>query len=115
MSFDFRAIYRSHRELLTALVVGLAEDVLASTVPATPLWTVKDESLGLNPHGGKIGGVLGTGPGGITVRGESFDITRALFGRRSLDQIAAFEWSEDPAPHLPYFSFFTPRETPLAE
>lgn len=42
MSFDFRAIYRSHRERLTALVVSLDDDVLASTVPATPLWTVKD-------------------------------------------------------------------------
>ncbi len=224
MSFDFRAIYRSHRERLTALVVALDDDVLASTVPATPLWTVKDAfahvtgvasdyttgrldnapsepwtqrqveersdrtvqeiaaewsdlgptieamlqvsgramsamvmdvvmhhcdvmgAVGLrSPHDdeglrlclrasnaiaprldaadlpalriqtGGFDRVLGTGPGGITVRGDSFDITRALFGRRSLDQIAAFGWSADPTPYLRYFSFFAPRESPLVE
>ena len=59
--------------------------------------------------------VLGTGDAGTTVSGDLFEITRALFGRRSLDQIAAFEWSADPTPYLPHFSFFTPRETPLIE
>lgn len=59
--------------------------------------------------------VLGTGVEGVTVGGDSFEITRALFGRRSLDQIAAFDWSDDPTPYLPHFSFFTPRETPLVE
>jgi len=224
VSFDFPAIYLSHRERLTALVVGLDDDVLASTVPATPLWTVKDafahvtgvasdyttgrlddapsepwtrrqvedrsdrtvqeiaaewsdlgptieavlqvsgramsamvmdvvmhhcDVMGVvglrSPHDDeglrlclrasntiaprldaadlpalriRIEGfdrVLGTGEEGITVSGESFDITRALFGRRSLDQIAEFDWSADPTPYLPYFSFFVPREAALVE
>jgi len=51
----------------------------------------------------------------VTVHGDSFEITRALFGRRSLDQIAAFDWSADPTPYLPHFSFFVPRETALVE
>lgn len=59
--------------------------------------------------------VLGTGVEGVTVGGDSFEITRALFGRRSLDQIAAFDWSADPTPYLPHFSFFVPRETALIE
>jgi uncharacterized protein (TIGR03083 family) len=59
--------------------------------------------------------VLGTGDAGIAVRGDAFEVTRALFGRRSLDQIAAFDWSGDPTPYLPYFSFFTPRKTALVE
>ena len=59
--------------------------------------------------------VLGTGDEGISMHGDSFEITRALFGRRSLDQIAAFDWSADPTPYLPYFSFFTPRRTALVE
>ena len=42
MSFDFPAIYRSNREGFTTLVLGLDDDALAATVPATPLWTVKD-------------------------------------------------------------------------
>ena len=224
MSFDFPEIYRSNREGLTALVVGLDDQTLATTVPATPLWTVKDVfahvtgvacdyttgrledapsetwtqrqveerrdrsvveiaaewsdlgptieamlhasgramssmvmdlvmhhcdvmgALGIRPPHDDEGlrlclrasnaigprldeaglpalrletegfdRVLGTGDKGMTVSGDSFAITRALFGRRSLDQIAAFEWTGDPTPYLPHFSFFTPRETPLIE
>jgi uncharacterized protein (TIGR03083 family) len=224
MSFDFPAIYRSNRERFTALVVGLNDHTLASVVPATPLWTVKDAfahvtgvasdfttgrlddatsepwtqrqveersgqtvadiaaewselgptieamleasgramsamvmdvvmhhcdvmgALGMRfPHDGEglrlclrasnaiaprldaadlralrlqtegFDRVFGTRQEGITVRGDSFEITRALFGRRSLSQIAAFEWSADPALYLPHFSYFTPRETALVE
>lgn len=224
MSFDFPEIYRFNREVLTALVIGLDDQTLASAVPATPLWAVKDVfahvtgvahdyttgrlddapseswtqrqvaerrdrtvveiaaewsdhgptieamlhasgramssmvmdlvmhhcdvmgALGIRPPHDDEGlrlclrasnaigprldaaglpplrletegfdRVLGTGDAGTTVSGDSFEITRALFGRRSLDQIAAFEWSADPTPYLPHFSFFTPRETPLIE
>jgi len=224
MSFDFPAIYRSNRERFTALVMGLDDHSLASTVPATPLWTVKDAfahvtgvasdfttgrlddatsepwtqrqveersgqtvadiaaewselgptieamleasgramsamvmdvvmhhcdvmgALGMRlPHDGEglrlclrasnaiaprldaadlpalriqtegFDRVLGTRQEGITLRGDSFEITRSLFGRRSLSQIAAFEWSADPAPYLPHFSYFRPREDPLVE
>ena len=224
MTFDFPAIYRSHRERLSVLVVGLDSEALATPVPATPLWTVLDvfahvtgvasdtsiervEGAPLEPwtqrqveerHGqtpveiesewldlgptieamleasgpamsamvmdvvmhhcdvmGALGirvprddeglrlclraanaiapridaaglpalrirtagfdRVLGSSDEGISVQGEPYEITRALFGRRSLDQIAAFDWSGDPTPYLPLFSFFTPRETPLVE
>lgn len=224
MSFNFPAIYRSHREALTALVLGLDDQTLASKVPATPLWEVKDAfahvtgvasdftkgrldgattdpwtqrqvaersdrtvsevaaewsdlgpiieamlqasgramsamvmdvvmhhydvmgAAGIRPANNDEGlrlclrasnaiaprldaadlpalriqtegfdRVLGTGPEGVAVRGDAFEITRSLFGRRSLDQIAAFDWSGDPTPYLPHFSFFTPRATPLVE
>jgi hypothetical protein len=42
VSFDFPAIYRSNRESFTTLVLGLDGEDLPTTVPATPLWTVKD-------------------------------------------------------------------------
>jgi uncharacterized protein (TIGR03083 family) len=58
---------------------------------------------------------VGTGEAGITVGGEPFEIARALFGRRSLRQIAALDWSGDPAAYLPLFSFFEPRDTDLVE
>ena len=224
MSFDFPAIYHSNRERFTALVMGLNDLTLASMVPATPLWTVKDAlahvtgvasdlttgrlegatsepwtqrqveeradrtvaditsewselgptvesmlegsgramsamvmdvvmhhcdvrgALGMRrPHDDEglrlclrasnaiaprldaadlpalriqtegFDRVLGTRQKGIAVRGDSFEITRALFGRRSLSQIAAFDWSTDPAPYLHHFSYFTPRETALVE
>jgi uncharacterized protein (TIGR03083 family) len=224
VTFDFPAIYRSNRERFTTLVLRLDDDALAATVPATPLWTVKDAfahvtgvasdlttgrlddaasepwtqrkveersrrpvadiaaewselgptieamleasgramsamvmdvvmhhcdvmgALGTRPPPDDEGlrlclrasnaiaprldaadlpalriqtegfdRVLGTGHEGISVRGDSFEITRALFGRRSLSQIAAFEWSAGPAPYLPHFSYFTPRGTALVE
>jgi len=224
MSFDFPAIYRSNRERFTALVMGFDDHTVASTVPATPLWTIKDAfahvtgvasdlitvrlddatsepwtqrqveergdrtvadiavewaelgptietvlegsgramsamvmdvvmhhcdvmgALGMRPphddeglrlclrasnaiaprldaadlpalriHTEGFDRVLGTRQEGITLRGDSFEITRSLFGRRSLSQIAALEWSVDPAPYLPHFSYFTPREDPLVE
>ena len=224
MSFDFPVIYRSNREALTTLVLGLDGETLGSLVPATPLWTVQDAfahvtgvardhttgrledapseswtqqqvmerkdrtvgdiaaewteigpvietmlqasgramsamvmdvvmhhydvmgAVGIRPADNAEGlrlclrasnaiaprldaadlptlriqtegfnRVLGTGPEGMTVSGDAFEITRSLFGRRSLDQIAAFDWSGDPTPYLPHFSFFTPRETPLVE
>jgi uncharacterized protein (TIGR03083 family) len=224
MSFDFAAIYRSHRGRLSALVVGLDSEQLATRVPATPLWTVldvfahvtgvasdnttgrlegapmepwtqrqvderrgrtpaeienewselgptidamlaasgpalsamvmdvvmhhcdlmgalgirvprDDEGLRLclraaNAIGPRIDAaglpalriqtvgldrVLGSGEAGMNVAGDAYEIVRALFGRRSVDQIAAFEWSGDPAPYLDLFSFFTPRDTALVE
>jgi uncharacterized protein (TIGR03083 family) len=224
VSFDFPVIYRSNREAFTTLVLGLDGATLGSSVPATPLWTVKDAfahvtgvardyttgrlddapseswtqqqveerkdrtvgdiaaewtelgpvietmlqssgramsamvmdvvmhhcdvlgALGTRPPQDDEGvrlclracnaiaprldaaglpalriqtegfdRVLGTGSEGITVRGDAFGVTRALFGRRSLEQIAAFDWSGDPTPYLPHFSFFTPRETALVE
>lgn len=224
MSFDFAAIYRSNREGLTSLVLELDDHALATTVPATPLWRVRDafahltgvasdyatgriegapgeawtqrqvdERIGHTVHEiadewaalapgieamlessgrsmsamvmdavmhhydviGALGfdaqreteglrlcrraanaigprldaaglpalrigaegfdRVVGTEDAGMEVRDDAFEITRALFGRRSLDQIAAFDWSGDPAPYVTLFSFFTPRETPLVE
>lgn len=46
-----------------------------------------------------------------------FELVRALSGRRSRDQIAAFGWSVDPTPYLPAFQFgpFTTRPDPLDE
>jgi uncharacterized protein (TIGR03083 family) len=48
---------------------------------------------------------------------SSFELMRAMSGRRSLDQIKAFDWSIDPAPYLPAFQFgpFTTRPDPLPE
>ena len=48
---------------------------------------------------------------------STFELFRALTGRRSVGQIAAFGWSVDPAPFLPAFQFgtFTTRVTDLRE
>jgi uncharacterized protein (TIGR03083 family) len=48
---------------------------------------------------------------------EPFELFRALTGRRSQDQIRAYDWSVDPEPYLPLFEFgpFTTRDEALAE
>ena len=85
-----------------------AANAIAPRIDAASLPALRVETTGLDR-------VLGTNDEGIRVGGDSYEITRALFGRRSIDQIAAFDWSGDPTPYLPLFSFFTPRETPLVE
>ena len=52
-----------------------------------------------------------------TVTCSTFELFRALAGRRSPGQIAALDWSVDPTPFLPAFQFgtFTTRTTDLDE
>jgi uncharacterized protein (TIGR03083 family) len=48
----------------------------------------------------------GTGAVGATVRGEPFELLRAMTGRRSRAQIAELGWTGDPAPYLDVFSTY---------
>ena len=51
------------------------------------------------------------------VAASQFELFRALTGRRSAAQVAAWAWTTDPEPFLPAFQFgtFTTRTTDLAE
>lgn len=51
----------------------------------------------------------------MTVRTDPFELLRAYAGRRSPDQIRAWEWSGDPEPYLPLLSPFGLRPDPLVE
>ncbi|HKB27785.1 MAG TPA: hypothetical protein VKC59_02080, partial [Candidatus Limnocylindrales bacterium] len=48
---------------------------------------------------------------------DRFELFRAMTGRRSERQIRAYDWSVDPAPYLPVFSFgpFTMSPTDIGE
>lgn len=46
---------------------------------------------------------------------SAFELARAMTGRRSREQIAAWSWSGDPETYLPYLSVFEPRSEPLEE
>ena len=48
----------------------------------------------------------GIGEPQAAVRASEFELFRALSGRRSRDQVAAFEWDGDPAPYLDRFNVF---------
>lgn len=45
----------------------------------------------------------------------AFDLLRALTGRRTRDEIATFDWSDDPEPYLDVFSMYGMPAAPLGE
>ena len=60
--------------------------------------------------------VAGAGDPAVTVDAPStFDLLRGLTGRRTRDEIAAFEWSGDPEPYLDLFSSYGMPAAPLGE
>lgn len=58
---------------------------------------------------------LGNGDPLSSVRGDAFEVLRALSGRRTRDQIAAFDWSGDAEAYLPVFSGYGEPAEPLEE
>jgi uncharacterized protein (TIGR03083 family) len=51
----------------------------------------------------------------VTVRAPRFELFRAMTGRRSLDQIRAFDWTPESRPEALVIGIFTARPTPLVE
>lgn len=50
--------------------------------------------------------IVGDGDPGATVSAEPFEMFRALTGRRTKEQVGAFEWTGNPNPYLGEFSMF---------
>ena len=76
------------------------------------------EKAGLPPLRVVAGGtdtVAGGEEAQATVRADPFDMFRAITGRRTVDQIRAFEWDGDPEPYLAHFSQYGTRTEPLDE
>jgi uncharacterized protein (TIGR03083 family) len=59
--------------------------------------------------------MAGSGTRQLAVRAERYELFRAMTGRRSADQMRAFDWDGEPAPELLVFAIFEPRATPLVE
>ncbi len=59
--------------------------------------------------------VAGDGEPAATVRGTHFELFRALSGRRSPDQLRAYEWEGDPEPFLELFYPYGVRAEALVE
>lgn len=59
--------------------------------------------------------VAGDGEPAATVRGTRFELFRALSGRRSPEQVRAYDWDGDPGPFLDFFYPYGLREEALVE
>ena len=57
----------------------------------------------------------GDGEPGATVRASRFELFRATSGRRSPEQVAAYDWEGDPDPYIPYFYPYGIRKDALVE
>lgn len=57
----------------------------------------------------------GDGEPAVTVRGSAFELLRGLTGRRSAEQIRAFDWDGDAEPYVGIFATYPMRDTPLDE
>jgi uncharacterized protein (TIGR03083 family) len=53
---------------------------------------------------------VGEGEVAATLRTSTFELFRALHGRRTVDQVRAMEWDGDPAPWMSVFFVFGPSE-----
>ena len=57
---------------------------------------------------------VGQGEPVVTLRTTTFELFRALHGRRTVEQVKAMEWEGDPGPWLPLLSIF-PRTEDVVE
>ena len=57
----------------------------------------------------------GEGEPAATVRGDGFELFRALTGRRTAEEIERLEWTGDPAPFVPVFPLYGTPDHSLGE
>ena len=57
----------------------------------------------------------GDGEPGARVKASRFELFRAMSGRRSPEQIAAYAWDGEAEPYIPYFYPYGIRQEPLVE
>jgi len=74
-----------------------------------------DAGLRLDTEHGSFTSGTGEADAETSVRAPRFELFRAMTGRRSLDQIRAYNWAPEPRPEALVIGLFTPRETPLDE
>ena len=75
-----------------------------------PVWvTVEDAEFRIGPAGG------GRDKPALGLRTTRFEAFRWRMGRRSRDQLAALDWSGDPAPVLDHLVVFGPARTDIIE
>ncbi len=69
----------------------------------------------LTVHHGDVTDTLGSGEAVASLHIDDFEFVRALTGRRSVEQIAAYDWDGEFAPEHLVLARFTARPDPLVE
>ena len=79
---------------------------------------MKLAAAGLPPLRLRYGGkerIIGDGEPAAIVSADRYELVRALSGRRSRDQILAYEWEGDPWPYVDLIPAYGPRTDALVE
>lgn len=61
------------------------------------------------------GDAVGPEGAAVQLRVQRYELVRAVLGRRCPAQVAAYDWSGDPAPYLAHVATFGPRADPLVD
>ena len=64
---------------------------------------------------GRADWTIGDSDPAATVRLTEYEMARAVLGRRSLEQLRAYDWDGDPEPYLAHMAVFDPPENDIAE
>jgi len=96
---------RSGAGLLLALRSG---NIMGQKIQAAALPTLRVTTEGYDRR-------FGDGDPAVSVSGDAYEMARAFMGRRSFEQIQAFDWTGDSDPYLPHFSLFASRLDPPVE
>lgn len=108
---DIRAALRDGGGRDTDLVVIAAKVMLRGLdVPAPLRVTTEHHDVRVGP-----GAADPDGAEPVTLRTTTFEAFRWRLGRRSAAQLAAMDWSGDPAPFLPHLCVFGPAEQDVVE
>jgi len=99
-------------EYRDALATGLS---LRSYVEGMRFRAAHDKLPALRIRAGAREWVIGEGEPVATVSGDPFELARAASGRRSPDQIRAYDWEGDPEPFLALFYPYGARVDALVE
>ncbi len=111
----------SHEQDLTNVIgVRSGRDAAGRDVTLNVVWTMKGKlrDAGIAPLRvvtEDVDWTLGDSEPGAVVRTSSYEMARAVLGRRNLDQIRAYAWDGESEPYVPLLPWFTPPERPIEE
>ena len=113
-------VWTHEQDLTNPLGIRSGREAEGRDVTLNALWSTKRKlrEAGIAPLRiitEDVDWVIGDDDPAATLRASSFELARAVLGRRSLDQIRGYTWDGDPEPYVPLISWFAPPELPVIE